>query len=207
MGLPNNVQPRSRDEWLKMLTNEEDKASRQEVNNVLKDLGYRPLDFLKKSPEERVEIIMKHQEEDGGSKKAAAGAAKTGAKNGLGKTGSTTIASTPAASKGKLGGLGGLGKKGKAAAEEPAEEEKAPAGASDSSDVGELKEMILGLAGEVAELKTQLAEATGLLVALTKDTHFVVRVMAAANEELSPYLEDSDTQENLYGQLVVEGKG
>lgn len=223
MPLPENIEARSEEEWLSLAMATGDKVKRRQIHEVMLGLGYSATDFLDMTPKERVKIIMKNQESEGGTEKKKT-LLKTGnglgSKSGLG--GSKTLASTTTAPGKKLG-LGSLGLKKAQAAEEPEddeEEEAAPAtkasklngkGPAGGTEVAilkaleDIKGMVLELATKVQSLEETSAELAEVK-ALAKEVHFATRIFLELNEDFKGHFLDDDAQGNLYGQLVLEGK-
>jgi len=66
MPLPNGIEARSREEWLK-LANSSDPSVRKQVTDVLRELGLSAPEYMPMSPDARVDYIMKKQEEGSGA--------------------------------------------------------------------------------------------------------------------------------------------
>ncbi len=69
MGLPEGVETRSRDAWMKIAKATEP-AERKPVMAALKALGVDPVDYMQWSADAKVDFIMKAQEGGGGEEKA-----------------------------------------------------------------------------------------------------------------------------------------
>lgn len=70
MGLPSGHKPMTREEWLK-LAKDPDPQKRKPVANCLRDLGHAPSDYMPWDAEQRVDKIMKAQEDDAADEKPA----------------------------------------------------------------------------------------------------------------------------------------
>ena len=182
---PSNIEPKSEDEWLALATSN-DAKEQQQVGATLKKLGYGAREFVRWSPEERVQTILKHQPEGGGSKKSSS---KT-TKSRKGAASKRSKSSTTAKSKGS--------------ASSAKSEAPASGGGLGAEGLKLLKAILEGVeanAQKLEELEAEIEE----LKPFIKETHYGFSCIALGDEAIANNFEDPSVQEELYGSLTVEG--
>ena len=85
MALPNNIEARTKDEWLKLANNGSDPMARKPVTDALRALGVQPTEYMSWDGAARVEFIMKAQGE--GAEEKAPEAKASGKKDAVAPSG------------------------------------------------------------------------------------------------------------------------
>jgi hypothetical protein len=178
--LPEKYRVRTRQE-LEELASSPEPTKRGVLGGLLRELGFQPSDILELKSKERVELILKTQEERGGSVKEEAPAASA---------------------KGKASGAAQVPAKEKAS---PPAAQAAPAQAAAPAPAGfstaALEKKIAELQAVTLEQGKALAKVTQILL----DTHYQVRLLVASNPDTNANAKDPEIREMLYGKLSDEG--
>jgi hypothetical protein len=173
--LPEGFVPRSRSEW-EELSRSTDPMTRGKVIGALRLLKVQPGQYVHWKEDQRIDFIMKAQEEAGvgGSKEkpAATGKPKAAATATPTATATATATATPSAEKTSGGG---------------------------SADTKALEKKIADLQGQVLEL-SKLAAEQGQFI---KETHYLFRVFVFGNAELGTNAQDEGIREEFFGKLFL----
>lgn len=176
--LPEKYRVRTRQE-LEEYASSNEPTKRGVLGALLRELGFDPSQIIEMKSKERVELILKTQEERGGGGEKGETKAKAGG------------AAQPA---------------GGGAAKEKAGGAAQPAGTSSTSGGGSsaaLEKKVNDLQATVLEQGKTIAT----LLAIVKDTHYLTRLLVMSDGDTNANSKDPEIREMIYGKLSDEGNG
>jgi hypothetical protein len=176
--LPDKYRVRTRAE-LEELAASAEPTKRGVLGALLRELGFDPNAILELKSKERVELILKTQEERGGSAPAPVAAPKDEAPKGKA---SPAAAATPT--------------KEKASPPAAAPVDAPPAPAALEKKISELQAVVLEQGKALAKMAQYL-----------QDAHYLIRLVVASNSDTNANAKDPEIREMLYGKLSDSGKG
>jgi hypothetical protein len=180
MSFPASIEKRTREEW-EAIGRAVEPAEKKPIIDALKALGYKYTDYMGMLIPDRVDAIMKAQEEDD-EKKPAKGKAKPTEEVPRARLLRDAPKDTPSTTRSLL-------------RDTPAPK-AAAVPAETPPDVAELRKAVADLHKTVSSLE-----------AMIKDTHYLVRVIVESDSRFCDNAGIEDVQEMLYGKLVVSGNG